>query len=66
MQLYLELRGKKRGQFSISNVKDVYKINVNKKQALTLKFTYADIGKYDIEVCDKLGNSLYTDRIYWR
>lgn len=57
----LGIEGKTRGQFSISNVKDVYKINVNKKQALTLKFTSADIGKYDIEVCDKLGNSLYTD-----
>lgn len=28
---------------------------------MTLKFTSADIGKYDIEVCDKLENSLYTD-----
>ena len=51
--------GKIRGQFSISDVMDVYKINVNKKQVLTLKYTSEEAMPYSIEVFDKSGDSIY-------
>lgn len=53
--------GKIRGQFSISDVKDVYKINVNKKLIFTLKYTSENDVIYDIEVFDKNGDSTYKD-----
>jgi hypothetical protein len=57
----LGVEGKIRGQFSISDVKDVYKIKVNKKQELTLKYTSEEAMPYGIEVFDKSGDSIYRD-----